>query len=352
MGALCEISKVDESVIKNKIESLTKLGKWILEKPDELELAKLRSKRDNPWFDLISQQKALNAIAAGMLEKGKLENWLSKYDLDQSSNKIVGLIPAGNIPVVGFHDLLCIYVSGHQAHIKLSDKDAHLMPAIFTKLKELDSDVEERIQFVDKLNDIEALIATGSDNSKRYFEYYFGHLPHIIRGNRNSLAIISNDITEEELHLLGHDVFDYYGLGCRSVSQVLIPEGFNENKLLDAWHDYKYVMDNDKYENNYQYNYAIFILNQETFKTNNFIILKESVQMASRIACLHYKRYANRKDVTQYLDKHKNNIQLCVTDISDLDTEIPTVSPGESQIPGPSDYADRIDTLEFLNNLS
>ena len=302
-------------MIEKKIEALVKLGKWMLSQPDKLELAKLKSKRDNAWFDLAHQQMAIESLAVGMLQEEHLNSWLSNYEQKDSQPKRVGLIPAGNIPAVGFHDLLCIYMSPHTGNVKLSDKDAHLLPAIFDQLSEYDPAAKQRIQFVDKLVDIDAIIATGSNNSKRYFEYYFGHLPHIIRGNRNSLAVIDQSAEAQDLEQLGKDVFEYYGLGCRSVSQILIPEDYNENLILDQWENYQYVIENTKYENNFKYNYATSIMNREEFKTNNFLILKESSELVSRIACVHLHRYSKIEDAIEYINQKKDQIQVCVSNI-------------------------------------
>lgn len=339
-------------MIKERINALVELGDWVLTRPDELELAKLKSKRDNRWFDLYHQQKALNAIATQLLDGSALKNWVSSYDLPVRQPKNVGLILAGNIPAVGFHDVLTVYLSGHKAKVKLSEKDQHLIPALISKFKNLDATHKPQIEFVEKLKNIDAVIATGSNNSVRYFNHYFGHLPNVIRGNRNSLAVLDSDVTDMELKALGNDVFDYYGLGCRSVSQILIPENFNENRILDAWEEFAYVIDNEKYENNFKYNYAMFMLNREQFKTNNFVILKESDELISRISCLHLKRYKDIEQVKDYLKQKRENIQVCVSNFELEKVDIPVVKPGQSQQPGPADYADGVDTLKFLKSLS
>jgi hypothetical protein len=339
-------------MMEKKIEALDHLGDWILSKPDDLELAKLKSKRENVWFDLDQQDKALQAIATQMLRKSKLRNWLSKYSIQAKSPKAIGLILAGNIPAVGFHDVLCVYLSGHSAKVKLSEKDKYLIPAIIKKLQKLDPDSKQQLSFAPKLKGIDALIATGSNNSSRYFKKYFGHLPNIIRANRNSLAVIDQEIHNDELAALGNDIFDFYGLGCRSVSQIILPENFDENRLFQAWEGFSYVIENPKYENNYKYNYATFILNNENFKTNNFLIIKESEEIISRISCVHIKRYRDIEQVLSYLDNNSEKIQICVSNINLNDSSVPIVKPGTSQKPALSDYADGIDTIEFLNQLS
>lgn len=336
--------------MENKfIDDLVELRNWIESKPDELELAKLKSQRENHWFSLEYINLALNNICSEFLGGDKLQHWVNKYITSISSQKQVGLIMAGNLPLVGFHDWLAVMSSGHNATVKLSSKDQYLLPAMIQFLKNLNSDWGDRTHFVDQVKKIDAIIATGSDNSNRYFSYYFGHLPHIFRGHRNAVAIIPSDVTDKELEQLGDDVFSYYGLGCRSVSLCFIPEGFDQDRLFSAWARFNHFREHSKWDNNFRYNYATLLMNNEAFRTNDVIILREADDLSSRIACLHLKTYKSTESVSDFIQKNNHSIQVLVgrTPIDNT----PMVGFGESQRPGLSDYADHVDTMSFLTNL-
>jgi hypothetical protein len=242
-----------------------------------------------------------------------------------------------------------VFLSGHRAKVKLSSKDSHLLPALLHGLSGIDDQFSTRTECVDKLANIDAVIATGSNNSNRYFEYYFGHLPHIFRGHRNSIAVLDDETSDREIEALGADVFGYFGLGCRSVSLCLVPKGFDRKRFFEAWPDYGYLRDHSKWDNNYRYNYATFIMNQENFLTDDIFILRESDSLTSRIACLHIWEYESDRASAQFLLDRKNDIQVCVG--NNMGTELPLVPFGQSQQPKLSDYADHIDTMEFLMNL-
>jgi len=279
----------------------------------------------------------------------KLKSWVSNYAFDTSSKKRVGLIMAGNLPLVGFHDWLSIFVSGHLAIVKLSSKDQYLFPAIMNFLNGLRLKGENHTIISEKLPEIDAIIATGSNNSNRYFSYYFGHLPHLFRGHRNSIAVVPPDVSDEELNELGDDVFSYFGLGCRSVSLCLIPEEFDVQRLLKVWSKFSHYRDHSKWDNNFRYNYAMMLMNQEEFLTNDVIILKEASSLSSRIATIHLHIYKSDKEVDEFIQQHQKDIQV-VVGRPRID-ERTDVGFGESQRPGLSDYADHIDTLKFLTNL-
>src|SRR6056297_411648 len=336
--------------MENKLlQDLTALSDWIQSKPDELELAKLKSQRDNHWFTQEFMNLALDNICNQFLNGDKLRSWNANYWKKSSSKKRVGLIMAGNLPLVGFHDWLSVMNSQHFAKVKLSSKDKHLFPALLSFLNTLDPKWRDRTEIVDRLTDIDAIIATGSNNSNRYFSYYFGHLPHIFRSHRNAAAVITSDISDEELENLGEDVFAYFGLGCRSVSLCFIPEGFDEDRLFTAWTKFNHLREHSKWDNNFRYNYATYLMNNEPFRTNDVIILRDADQLSSRIACLHMKTYRNAEEVDDYVQQHIRQIQTLVGRSNIVG--VPVVGFGKSQQPSLSDYADRVDTMEFLTKL-
>ena len=341
-------------MIDQRIEALSSLARWMKSHPNELELARLKSEKENPWFTEREVHNALAGISDFMLEPQKLNHWLMRYRIANTNPKHVGIILAGNIPAVGFHDVLCAYISGHVTQVKLSQKDKYLIPALFEKLNSFDPNALRQIKFVDKLHQVDALIATGTNNSSRYFNYYFKDIPRLIRKNRNSIALIDSKVRDEQIAQLGRDVFDYYGLGCRSVSQILVSKDFDTNRLFDQWDSYQFVMDNTKYENNFKYNYAISMMNRESFKTNDFLIMKESEDIASRISCVHIHRYSSDEEVVKYCNRKAEEIQIVVSNQMNLNSKIqsPVVPIGHGQQPGPEDYADGVDTMKFLIELS
>jgi len=334
---------------RNQLNDLVKLGKWMSSHPDELSLAKLQSQRENPWFTEEQMDAAIQAISSRFLSEKELEKWLKKSKIGTEEPKNVGLIMAGNLPLVGFHDWLSVFVSGHKAIVKLSSKDKFLLPALLEYLHSLDASWEKQTVFVDKLKNLDAIVATGSDNSNRYFSYYFGNIPHIFRSHRNGVAVIPSDVSQEELERLGEDVFSYFGLGCRSVSLCMVPQGFDKDRLLSAWEKFNHFRQHSKWDHNFRYNYATLLLNQEAFLTNDVIILRDSPDIASRIACLHLLSYQNEKECATFISHHRDKIQVVVGrkgHITDIGVEF-----GKSQQPGLSDYADHVDTLSFLNSL-
>lgn len=336
-------------MVKKQIEDLAKLGEWIRSQPDELSLAKLQSERDNPWFTSKELDRALNAISTHFLSAENLNAWMSRYAVKVQERKNVGLIMAGNLPLVGFHDWLSVFLSGHIAHVKLSSKDAFLLPALLQYLHKLNPIWSDRTVITDRLTELDAIIATGSNNSNRYFSHYFGHLPHIFRSHRNGIAVITPDVTKEELELLGEDVFAYFGLGCRSVSLCMIPEGFDEERLFLAWTKYREIRHHSKWDNNFRYNYSTLLLNQEQFLTDDVIILRQAGELSSRIACLHLLPYQSVEECANFIRERKDQIQV-VVGRSDFDG-LSTVGFGESQQPGLEDYADHVDTMRFLTDL-
>jgi hypothetical protein len=270
----------------------------------------------DPFNDIIIREKALNgwfteeAVRSSLYHLGKrineeeLTHWLSDIELAKDPKK-VGIIMAGNLPLVGFHDFLSVVMSGNIAVIKMSSDDNRLLPVLIEILKALQPDLEDRIQIVDRVNGIDAVIATGSNNSARYFEKYFGHLPNVIRKNRTSLAVIEGNESKEELEALGKDIFTYFGLGCRNVSQLLIPKDFDLDRLFAAVVDYGDMINHHKYANNYDYHKAIYLMNQQKLIENGFVLTKEDDCLFAPISVLLYLRYDNILEVEKYIQKHE-----------------------------------------------
>lgn len=300
----------------------------------------------NGWFTADNVRKALGAWSANLTEE-KLNRWLADYDIpDEPQNpKRVGIVMAGNIPMVGFHDLLSVLIAGHKAVVKLSSDDAQLITAAIKTLVHFEPEFADRISVVDRVKDIDAVIATGSNNSARYFDYYFSKYPHIIRRNRNSVAVVGEGASEDELKALGHDVFDYFGLGCRNVTKLLLPRGFDIDRFFNAIYPFHPIIDHNKYANNYDYHKALYLLNKEPLLDNGFILLREHAQLHSALGTLHYEFYDADDAVNSYLKQHQADIQCVVATNDRPESEL---APGQTQQPELWDYADGVDTLKFL----
>ncbi len=337
-------------IVEERIEALIQLGHILSQKDEYRDAVIHRTYMNNRWFTKKNQQLAIDAIAAQFLEEKKLRQWLNTYNiLDNNAPAQVGLVLAGNIPLVGFHDVMCTFISGHISQIKLSDKDKYLLSYIFRALKQIDPRTEKYFRVVEKLQAFDAVIATGSNNSARYFEAYFGKVPHIIRRNRNAVAILDGKESKEDLSRLGKDVFQYYGLGCRNVAKIYVPRGYQFEPLLEALHEYNDIILNDKYKNNFDYNYAIYVLNKAKYMANGCIILTESEAITSHIAGLNYSFYDQETELEAELIARQDEIQ-CVVTRSNL-SQIPTFDFGQAQEPGLADYADGVDTIDFLLRL-
>ena len=313
----------------------------------EKEYAKLQSTIDrqvnyNGWFTPENVRKSLLAIGE-RLNLEELSQWSSGYSYTDTP-KNIGIIMAGNIPLVGFHDFLSTIISGNNATCKLSSDDKYLLPLLSESLFEFLPGLQERICFSDGyIGKVDAVIATGSDNSSAYFNQYFGKYPHIFRKNRSSLAVLTGSESKDDLEKLGADIFSYYGLGCRSVSHLLLPNGFDLDKFFEGIFSYGDVINNNKYGNNYDYNKAVFLLNQEQLLDNNFVLIRESEELSSPIAMLHYHYYENNKDIDAYLDSNKGSIQIVVGK-----NHVPF---GQAQCPQLDDYADGVDVMKWLEEL-
>jgi hypothetical protein len=316
--------------------------------------AALDAQNQNPWFTAENVYHAIAALGE-MLQESRLIKWVSAYpELMQDTKTVpkkVAVIMAGNIPMVGFHDFLCVLISGHHFLGKLSSQDNKLPVALGNMLIEIEPAFRESIVFsVDPLIGFEAVIATGSNNSARYFEHYFGKYPHIIRKNRNSVAVLQGDESPEELHNLGKDVFSFFGLGCRNVSKLLVPEGYNLSGLKEAWKAWEAVACHQKFFNNYEYFKAIFIVNRTPFSDTGFCLLRQDPSLSSPVSVVHFEEYPSVDWLTRYLANEAENIQCVVGREKEKGARI--VPFGQSQQPELWDYADGTDTLKFLTGLS
>lgn len=312
------------------------------ENDSEFESVVKKSEIENPWFTIENQKFALKQWS-DLLTEENLKSWLSNYSPSKTKKK-VGLILAGNIPLVGWHDVISVVLSNHIPLIKLSSKDKQMIPFLLKKWKEF-SENEIEYEFVERLTDFDAVIATGSNNTARYLEYYFKNHLSIIRKNRTSVAVIKGDETEEELKLLAQDIFQYFGLGCRNVTRLFIPEDFVIDRVFESFIDFKEIVNHNKYANNYDYNRAVYLLNQDKFWDNNFVMLKEDEKLFSPLSVIHFSRYSSLDDVKNFIQENEEDIQ-CVVGKDDL--EIETVYFGEAQNPGLDTYADNVDTMQFL----
>ena len=328
--------------LQMRINLATQLGKYILSDDPSWQEAKERAERVNPWFIQEFIKLASENIAHYFLEKDLLEKWASGYNCQQVSPKKVGIVMAGNIPLVGFHDLLCVFISGHSAIIKPSSKDEVQIKHLVNKLYEWDETVQSLISFEEMLKGCDAYIATGSNNSARYFEYYFSKYPHIIRKNRTSVAILDGNESDEDLENLADDVHQYFGMGCRNVTKIYVPEEYDFVPLLKAFRKYNHFKDHHKFKNNYDYHLAIHILNNKFYMTNESIILLENESLFSPISQLNYEFYNDKNEIINKL-KLSNELQ-CLTGKGFMPS-------GQAQKPSLSDYADGVDTMDFLTSL-
>lgn len=334
------------------ILAFSELGSLIINNlgTEELQATFEKANVANRWFTPADCSKALESISKNYLNKEKLDVWISKYDLKWPSKpKVVALVMAGNIPLVGWHDLMCVLLSGNKAQIKFSSKDEALPTYLINKLIELEPEIAERIDIVDKLNDFEVVIATGSNNTARYFEYYFGKYPHIIRNARTSVAVLNGEETDFQFFQLGMDIFSYFGLGCRNVSKLYVPKGYDFIPFLDALQAYKDILTFFKYDNNYTYNKSLLLLNKSHHLDAGFMLLKEDTNLASPTSCLYYEEYKDAGELKAKLALQSQNIQCIVGDISG---GIANVEFGKSQSPELWDYADNVDTMTFLIELN
>ncbi|WP_158962821.1 acyl-CoA reductase [Myroides fluvii] len=301
----------------------------------------------NGWF--IKEQVIVAVKSwADALTAENIETWCSMYDFSREPRKKVGLILAGNIPLVGFHDFLSVLLSGNIALVKLSSNDQKLLPTLAAYLIAVEPQLKERIVFIEgKMEGFEAVIATGSNNTARYFDYYFSSVPHVIRKNRNSVALLTGAETPEQLTALGKDIFTFYGLGCRNVSKLFVPKDYNFDAFFQGMYAYKEVIEYERYANNYDYNKAVFLMSEFKLLDNGFLTIKEDASYASPISSVYYEYYDTLDEVVDQLRKDQDKIQCIVS--NDLTED--SIAFGQTQHPQLWDYADQVDTLEFLLKL-
>jgi hypothetical protein len=326
--------------LSERTDAFAELGRRLhsIEVGDKNDLYR-RAGDHNSWFTPYHCDVALSGILK-FLVKDKLEQWVMGYSLSPETPRKVGVVMAGNIPMVGFHDLLSVLVSGHHLAAKLSTQDSVMMRFVVEQLLDIEPRFKDYISFAERMNDAQAVIATGGDNTARYFEYYFRNIPHIIRKNRSSCAILRGDETPEQLTTLGKDVFMYFGLGCRNVAKVFVPEGYNFVQLLDLWETYHDVSNHHKYVNNYDYNKSILLVNRVHFLDNGFVLITESKALVSPISVLYYETYSGNPELSS------DKIQCIASSTGWYPGSVPF---GKTQEPELGDYADGVDTLKFLS---
>ena len=335
------------------IDILVKLGKQLQELDEQFDHLIESAHQYNAWFISKNVRQAILLIG-NMLNREDLTHWFSlqkRKEVSIHEIKKVGLILAGNIPAVGFHDILCVLVSGHQALIKMSSQDQKLIPYMLQKLIEIEPAFEEQLVYIDRLKGFDAVIATGSNNTSRYFDYYFKRVPHIIRKNRNSIAVFTGDETAADLTQVGDDIFGYFGLGCRNVSKLYVPIGYDFKSFFEAIEQFKWVGNQSKYNNNYDYNKSIFLVNRDKHLDNGFLLVKPSESLQSPLATLYYEEHEDEKSLEKKLKPLNNQIQCIVTPIP-LNLDIQQVHFGNSQKPKLWDYADGVDTMHFLSGIN
>ncbi|MEZ2414178.1 acyl-CoA reductase [Muriicola sp. E247] len=342
------------ATLEERLKAFVKLGDFLRSyKPgkknlgreyEELKAVLLQARLKNAWFTDDNLLYALSAWGE-LLSPDNLQAWTSSYSIPENGGRKIAIIMAGNIPLVGFHDLLSVLVSGHSAVVKMSSNDKVLLPFFMRKLIEYEPQLEGKVEFSEGiLKEYDAVIATGSDNTSRYFEYYFGHKPHIIRKNRNSVAVLQGDETKEQLQALGEDIFRYFGLGCRSVSKLFVPEEYDFKAFFEAIDSYLYLKDHHKYHNNYDYNKAVYLMSEFKFLDNDFLLLKQDEAYASPIGTVFYETYSSKSALSEKLTAQAEKIQCVVAEGITAEE----VAYGHTQKPSLTDYADGVDTVEFL----
>ena len=341
------------NAISNRVEALIKLGIHLKgfdpNDPNysDLQSHLVRAKNLNSWFTHKNIEITFESWATA-LNEANIKKWLLAYELKKPNQpKNIALILAGNIPMVGFHDLLSVWVCGHKGLIKCASKDEVLLPYMTNFLEHHAN--EQAFSYKDQpLKRFDAVIATGSNNAARYFEHYFGNYPHIIRKNRNGIAVLNGLESKSDLEALGDDILQYFGLGCRNVSKVYIPENYDLNALFGGVYSYAKIIEHPKYANNYDYNKAVFLMSEHEFLENGFFMLKQDPTFSAQIACLHYEYYKKEEDLKSHLNVNKDAIQCIVSQM-----KLPgAIDFGTAQKPALWDYADGVDTIAFLNQLA
>jgi len=334
----------------NRIKAFSKLGKYLLDSTNSIEITEVAqlARAKNGWFTPQNSLISLESIARNYLAEDKLKAFANHYPEPNNPQK-VGVVMAGNIPAVGFHDALCVLMSGHHLLAKLSKDDTILMRYLLTTLQKLEPELAQSISFVDRINEAAAYIATGSDNTARYFEYYFAKKPHIIRKNRTSVAVLSGHETEQELVGLADDILLYFGLGCRNVSKLYVPVGYDFTKFYECVEARRTEFEHHhKYFNNYEYNKAILLVNSTEHQDNGFLMITRNEALVSPLSVAYYESYTSVKELNEKLAAQVDKIQCLVGSSASIPEAIPF---GQAQSPGLTDFADGVDTMTFLSKL-
>jgi hypothetical protein len=326
---------------QQRIDLMEEMGRYMLSGDLQWQEVKELASHRNAWFSAAHVEEAVGNIARYFLAPGLLAAWLLAYTLP-AEPRTVGIVMAGNIPLVGFHDFLCGFMSGHRLMLKLSSKDDVLIRHLIAWMTERYPALSDQITIAERLNGCDAYIATGSNNTARYFEQYFGKYPHIIRQNRTSVAVLTGRETDEQLMALAKDVYMYYGLGCRSITQICVPQGYDFERLLRIFSQYDYYADLNKYKNNYDYHLALYLLNRVPYMSNASLLLVENELPFSAVSVLHYRYYNHLEEIAETLRQS--------ADIQTISGEGFTPF-GASQCPTLADYADGVDTMAFLCSL-
>ncbi|OJV50756.1 MAG: acyl-CoA reductase [Bacteroidetes bacterium 43-16] len=338
--------------LQRRIVLMTKLGEYLSSNDENLIEAIDNAHRANGWFIPEFVQLSIHNIAQYFLKEELLNNWIAQYPriaAEQVQPKKVGIVMAGNIPLVGFHDFLCAFISGHHLKVKLSSKDTVLWKHIFSKLQEWETSFEQSVEVSEMLKGCDAYIATGSNNSARYFEFYFQKYPHIIRKNRSSVAILDGTESAADLEHLSDDVCQYFGLGCRNVTQLYVPKEYAFEALLAAFNKYLSHIDHNKFKNNYDYQLALYLLNQQYYMSNGHLLLVEADTVYAPISVVHYQQYEDKEQLIATL-ADRDEVQ-CISMREPVEKNAKLLRFGANQQPSLTDYADGVDTMRFLADL-
>ncbi|HQY40751.1 MAG TPA: acyl-CoA reductase [Ferruginibacter sp.] len=326
--------------LQERILLLIKLGNYLKSTDGNWLDTQVLAEQKNGWFTREFLEKAAGSIADNYLKEDKLRQWAGYYKLDDNiQEKCVGIVMAGNIPLVGFHDFLCVFITGHKQMIKMSSKDDVLLKHLVKVMAGWNSKVNGKVIFAEMLKNCDAYIATGSNNSSRYFEQYFGKYPNIIRSNRTSVAVLNGSESTEELEKLADDMHLYFGLGCRNVTKIYVPENYDFIPIIKAFDKYQYFSDHHKYKNNYDYQLSILLLNGKYYMTNGSTLLTQNESFFSPISQVHYQFYTSPEGMQQSLQSNRE--LQCIVGHSN-------VPFGQAQNPGLFQYADSVDTMAFL----
>lgn len=343
-GKTMELGQGKEALIKWGKATGALIEEWEPEKQNDSPFGAMvhQASLRNSWFTKENIIRALKQFVA-MLEPDAFNKWINNYNITETDPKNIGLVPAGNIPGVGFHDIVCILATGNKLIVRFSASDNVILPFLLNILTSIEPGFNKHIELVERMPKVDAVIATGSNNTSRYFEYYFRNIPHVIRRNRNSIAVLTGNETKSQLDALREDVFSFFGLGCRNVSHLFVPHDYDFRLFFESMEAASYVMQHNKYMNNFDYNQAIYLLNKEPYLTNNFLIIREAPQLSTPVSVINYTRYHDLSEAENQIESMQDDIQ-CRVGVNGLPF-------GTTQQTTLSDYADRVDIMQFILNL-